>query len=601
MKKIIFTLILSVLVCWHSSGQNLIVNGNFSNLYSGWTTGGTGWYISSTLSCFYTSPAYAFVGNSDGTGANNLSGYLSQAVTFPSNPYSATLSFYYSIATNELLTTSNIYDSLEVYFYDNIHTFPVIVKLSNVDHTSNTLSCNPYVLYTHNITGSEMAQLAGLTVQLRFKVGNNMYNPTKFNIDNVSLTCVVCTPAQPGNISGNTAVCENSSQTYTISPVSGATGYTWNLPSGWTGSSTSTSILATAGISGGTISVTANDSCGSSPAKTLAVTVDQAVSLPGSISGNTAVCLGSSQVYSINPVSGASSYTWTLPSGWTGSSTSTSITSTAGSSSGVISVTANNSCGSSTAQSLTVTADQMLSKPGYISGNQTVCKNSVQTYFISPISGASSYTWTLPSGWTGSSTNASIAATVGSYGGVIYVSANNSCGSSDAQVLLTTVNAADTSVNVTGYILTANAYLAAYQWITCPDMQIINNETNQMYSPSQSGIYAVIVTQNNCTDTSYCYPVTITSQSDINYLNSIVIYPNPTYGLLTIQSPDLDNDSYKIMITNTLGQRLIENEIRLSGKSTDYQIDIKELKGGIYFLTVLSPKLNKVFKVQKLF
>jgi hypothetical protein len=45
------------------------------------------------------------------------------------------------------------------------------------------------------------------------------------------------------------------------------------LPSGWSGTSASTSITTTAGNAGGTISVTANNSCGASTARTLAVTV----------------------------------------------------------------------------------------------------------------------------------------------------------------------------------------------------------------------------------------------------------------------------------------------------------------------------------------
>ena len=381
MKKIFLTIAISIIIFWQSSGQNLIVNGNFSSLYTGWTTGGTGFYISNTLSCFYTSPAYAFVGNSDGTGANNISGYLSHAVTFPTNAYSVTLSFYYSIATNELLTSTNIYDSLEVFFYDNIHTFPIIVKLSNIDHTGSALTCNPYVEYTHVITGSELAQLSGLPVQLRFKVGNNAFNPTKFLIDNVSLNCFVCTPAQPDSIIGNADVCVHSSQVYSVSPVSGATSYTWFLPSGWTGSSTTDSISVIIGNTGGVISVTANDSCGSSPAKSLVVMTDNpAISQPGIISGNHIVCQGSTQSYEINYVPGASDYTWTLPSGWTGNSTHEFITATAGNSSGTISVTANNSCGSSTPQTISVTVDQNLSQPGSISGNTTVFLRMIYQY-----------------------------------------------------------------------------------------------------------------------------------------------------------------------------------------------------------------------------
>jgi hypothetical protein len=250
---------------------------------------------------------------------------------------------------------------------------------------------------------------------------------------------VTAFPSQPGTISGATSVCQGSSQTYSISAVSGATSYTWTLPSGWSGSSTSTSITATPGADGGTISVTANNSCGSGTARTLGVTVTALPSQPGSISGATSVCQGSSPTYSISAVSGATSYTWTLPSGWSGSSTSTSITATAGATGGTISVIANNSCGSGTARTLSVSITTTSNQPGTITGATSVCQGSSQTYSISSVSGATSYTWTLPSGWSGSSASTSITATPGATGGTISVTANNSCGTSTARTLSVSV------------------------------------------------------------------------------------------------------------------------------------------------------------------
>src|SRR5690606_9150123 len=99
-------------------------------------------------------------------------------------------------------------------------------------------------------------------------------------------------PANPGAISGAVNICGSGSQTYTISPVAGATSYTWTLPSGWTGSSTSNSITVNVGASGGTISVVANSSCGSSAASTLNVNVS-AENATFTYPSNT-ICVGSS-------------------------------------------------------------------------------------------------------------------------------------------------------------------------------------------------------------------------------------------------------------------------------------------------------------------
>ncbi|MEO6303088.1 MAG: T9SS type A sorting domain-containing protein, partial [Bacteroidia bacterium] len=56
------------------------------------------------------------------------------------------------------------------------------------------------------------------------------------------------------------------------------------------------------------------------------------------------------------------------------------------------------------------------------------------------------------------------------------------------------------------------------------------------------------------------------------------IYPNPTSGILNLKIKDVtDLENYKLKITNLIGQTILEIK-------TEKQINIKELKGGIYFL-----------------
>lgn len=247
-------------------------------------------------------------------------------------------------------------------------------------------------------------------------------------------------PASPGTISGTTTVCSGSSNTYSITAVPGATSYTWTLPSGWSGTSTSNSISTTAGTTGGTISVTANNVCGSSASSTLTVSVDNIPVTPGTISGITTICSGSSNTYSISAVPGATSYTWTLPSGWSGTSTTTSINTTASTTGGNITVTANNACGNSSPQTLAITINTIPPTPGSISGATTVCEGSSNTYSVTAVPGATTYTWTLPSGWGGTSTTNSINTTASLTSGNITVTADNSCGSSASSNLMISVN-----------------------------------------------------------------------------------------------------------------------------------------------------------------
>ena len=172
-------------------------------------------------------------------------------------------------------------------------------------------------------------------------------------------------PAQPSTITGTTAVCQGTSQTYSVTNVSGVT-YNWTFPTGWTQTAggTTNSVTVTVGSGSGNITVMPSNSCGNGTARTLAVTTSTAPAQPSTITGTTAVCQGTSQTYSVTNVSGVT-YNWTFPTGWTQTAggTTNSVTVTVGSGSGNITVTPSNSCGNGTARTLAVTSNPIPPTP----------------------------------------------------------------------------------------------------------------------------------------------------------------------------------------------------------------------------------------------
>ncbi|HEX2901092.1 MAG TPA: PKD domain-containing protein [Bacteroidia bacterium] len=331
-------------------------------------------------------------------------------------------------------------------------------------------------------------------------------------------------PTQPGSISGNLSICAGSVNTYTVNAVPGATSYTWTLPGGWSGSSTTNSISATAGTTGGTVSVTASNGCGTSIAQTAAVTVNTAPAQPGSLTGDLAVCAGATHTYSIAAVSGATSYTWTLPGGWSGNSTTNSISTVAGTTGGTISVVANNACGSSVAQSMAVSVIAALPQPGTISGNATLCGGSSGSYSVAAVPGATSYTWTLPGGWSGSSTSNTLIATAGTNGGIISVTANNACGSSMAQVFSVAVTPIPAQPSAVAGSLTlcagsSSAYSVApvsgatsYTW-TLPNGWTGSSTSNNILVTAGSFSGTMYVVANNACGSSTAQSMTVTVTS----------------------------------------------------------------------------------------
>jgi len=297
-------------------------------------------------------------------------------------------------------------------------------------------------------------------------------------------------PATPGAIGGSTSVCNGSTNTYSVSPVSGATSYTWTLPSGWMGSSTSNSITATAGNSG-TLSVTANNIYGSSTAQTLSVNV---------ITVNTLVTQAGT---TLTASAAGAAYLWLDCNGFVPISGQTSQSYTASSSGSFAVIVTQNGC-SDTSYCYSIYIGGPPPTPGTISGNTKICPGSTNTYSITPVNGATSYTWTLPAGWSGSSTTNSITATAGN-SGTISVTANNSYGSSAAQTLNVTLITINTSVTQAGSTLTADATGVGYQWLDCNGYTPLAGQTFQCFTATAPGSYAVIVTQDGCSDTSSCF------------------------------------------------------------------------------------------------
>ena len=251
----------------------------------------------------------------------------------------------------------------------------------------------------------------------------------------LSVTVKPGIPEVPAAFSGTLEVCPGTSQSYSISPVTGAAEYIWTLPTGWEGTSTTTSITVTSGTVGGNITVAAKNDCGTGPVLSQEITMKDGIpAIAASISGATAVCPGTSETFSIDPIDGATSYVWTLPGGWAGTSTTTSIDATTGTSGGNITVKAVNDCGVGETKSLAVTVSNPAPvMTGVITGPESVCAGKAGTvYTIPAIENASSYIWNIPSDWTinGSSTSNSISVTPGPTNASISVIAKNDCGES---------------------------------------------------------------------------------------------------------------------------------------------------------------------------
>jgi hypothetical protein len=164
----------------------------------------------------------------------------------------------------------------------------------------------------------------------------------------------------------------------------------------------------------------------------------------------------------------------------------------------------------------------------------------------------------------------------------------SSCDSNiTTEVNVLTVN---TSISLHGNVFIASEPNSQYQWINCVDDSNIIGETNQSFTAIENGTYAVIVIDNNCTDTSICEVINNVSigGSEIIKLN---IYPNPAKDILYINTTKFNFESGVVMD--------LSGRVLFSVSPNVKSIDLSILPKGIYVLQLESEGIKYQERIVK--
>ena len=148
----------------------------------------------------------------------------------------------------------------------------------------------------------------------------------------------------------------------------------------------------------------------------------------------------------------------------------------------------------------------------------------------------------------------------------------------------------DVTTSISGFTITANATGANYQWIDCDNSNIpIPGETYQSFTASESGSYAVIVSENACADTSECINITVVGIDQVDVYN-INIYPNPSSGNFIIELGQVYN-GIDVKIIDLYSQQILNHTYAHTNK-----IDLQLIgQAGIYFIELSTNGGKKVF------
>lgn len=143
-----------------------------------------------------------------------------------------------------------------------------------------------------------------------------------------------------------------------------------------------------------------------------------------------------------------------------------------------------------------------------------------------------------------------------------------------------TINTIDSTVMQSGITLTANLTGATYQWLDCNNsFSAILGETNQSFTATANGNYAVEISQNTCVDTSACLSIMSIGIIENDFGKGFVVFPNPTTGNIKI---DLGGfySMVEVKTLNSVGQIVWLYKFK---DSETIELDING-KPGVYFI-----------------
>ena len=233
-----------------------------------------------------------------------------------------------------------------------------IAEVTNATNYSWTVPAGDTILSGQNTNYISVLWRNNAAGNISVIAGNECGN----SIPSVLQVSINLPPDTLGSISGPVKNCKSAMAIYSVAKVTNADVYLWTVPSGATITSgqNTDSIDVTWGAHAGDISVYAQNECGNTNAVVKMISVDSIPSAAGSITGKDTVCKSQNGYsFSVDDISGALSYDWTLPSGMTistqnGKEITVDVSLTADTGTSTITVKGINECGVGTENSKVV-------------------------------------------------------------------------------------------------------------------------------------------------------------------------------------------------------------------------------------------------------
>jgi hypothetical protein len=237
------------------------------------------------------------------------------------------------------------------------------------------------------------------------------------------------------------------------------------------------------------------------------------------------------------------------------------------------------------------------------SGTNPTCSGQPVVFIATITNGGSSptYQWQINGANAGTSMSAFTSSTL-SNGDVVtcILTSNAACASpltatSSGITMIVDPTPATATITQVGTTLSSSS-ATDNQWYL--NGVIIPGATNQDYTFTANGTYTVVVTVGSCSSAaSSPIVITTTGIEEANNPYLLSIFPNPNDGNFNVSFNVLDKGTYRLELTNALGQLIFKDQISEYTGLYKKQLSVVDYGKGVYTITLTNEKQEVVKKM----